>query len=118
MNPFSDLVRVATRPVAPMPQHGGVSDGSKLGLLLQLLERNGPMTTRKLVALSGLLSRLVWGLFKGPLYRGQAVYWPTDGTWELARDYQPGNVTKAAELLRSLGWHVDRPASRGDQCAQ
>ena len=109
MNPFSDLVQVATRAVEPVPKRGGVSDGSRLGRLLQLLDRHGPMTTRQLAECCALTTRLVWGLLKGPLYRGQVVNWPIDGTWELAKDYQPGNVVKAAELLRSLGWRVDAP---------
>ena len=117
MGPFSDLVRVATRSVDRAPERGGVSDGSKLGLLLQLLDRNGPMTTRELAeGCGGLTTRLVWGLLKGPLYRGQVVNWPTDGTWELAKDYQPSNVIKAAELLRSLGWRVDVPIAGVRPC--
>lgn len=111
MNPFADLVRVATRPgpVAPVACSGRRDGESSTACLLRLLVDRA-MSTLELQTATGLQSRQVWGLLKQPRNDGKVHF---DGRlWRLDTRYVENKVASAIELLLSSGYEV-RFAPRG-----
>ena len=109
MNPFDDVVRLATKTRPPLMRApcSLTREGTYTAALLHLLDCNGPMMTAELASATMMDSRQVWGLLKGPREAGQVRF--DDGLWELDRDFPGTNVLRAAELLRSRGWRVIEP---------
>lgn len=116
-NPFAELARVAERGHAerePLPGEPGpqffTETGTRTAQLMQLLARCGRLTTAEMVLATGLESKLVWGLLKARRAAGQVAH---DGdAWELVPGWQPPEVKRAVELLRSRGWTVVAPGER------
>lgn len=100
INPFTYLVQVTTQAPAATAAPGRLPANSRpLEALLQLLDEHPTLSTPQLSQATGLHSRLVWGLMKGPRQRGQVTY--REGQWALNREYQ---FTAAVALgLRTLG---------------
>lgn len=100
INPFTYLVQVTTQPPKATEAPGRLPANSRpLEALLQLLDENVEMSTPQLSDATGLHSRLVWGLLKGPRQRGQVTY--SGGKWALNREYQ--FTAAVAQGLRTLG---------------
>lgn len=108
MNAFTELVRVATacRQAPPRATARAAGDlaSTTTAELLRLLDCHGPMTTRELGDEVGLHTRLVWGLLKVRLQRGQVSH--GDGLWTLNQDFQSVDVRQAVALLESMGYLI------------
>ncbi|MFY7940041.1 MAG: hypothetical protein ACOVOX_03950 [Burkholderiaceae bacterium] len=83
--------------------------GGKLATLLAILVSSKSLPTNALAARAEMNSRQIWGLLKAPRAAGQVVF--NAGRWALVPDYPGRDVQRAADLLRSKGWHVEPPAA-------
>ena len=104
MNPFAQLIALASRP-APAPAVDQAD--TKTAKLLRYLEANPQATTCQIVGDVGLEHKKVWGLLKSHIDRGQVLI--VNGYWSLNPDYLGADVERAVALLRSKGWMVTPP---------
>jgi hypothetical protein len=98
---FADLVRVATAERPPIPaRSGGIAPngGTVTDELIRLLFTKGRMSTRQLADAVDLSTRLVWGLLKTRLQRGQVVY--SSGWWTVANGYGESSIEQ-------IEWHPE-----------
>lgn len=130
-NPFDQLLRASegrpivpeslglTFPSAPIDPPEATHHG-KTGIttrLFGLLSVHGAMTTRELADAAGLeQSKLIWGLMKLPLKRGQVTY--SDSRWRLSTACEAQlqhDINQAVQLLRKHGWTcIASPQDKGD----
>jgi hypothetical protein len=82
--------------------------GARTKAVLQLL-RDGPATTPALAQALGMSTHAAGSLLKHCKQRGQVLR--ADGKWLINPEHQPAAVTRAATLLRRLGWTVTPPAA-------
>jgi hypothetical protein len=88
-------------------------DATRTDILLDLLDRNGPMSSRHLALVTGLSVKAVRNLLDGPRCRGQVRFVGDLQLWEINRDYDEElheQLLAAAALLRRHGWIVQRGA--------
>lgn len=109
--PLQQMARVLSHRQALRDALRSGSHGSRTATLLQLLDTNGPMTSRDLADATGLTVKAVRNLLAAPHERGQAAFLADVGLWELNRDYVDADakLRRAAELLRAAGWTVLPP---------
>lgn len=89
---------------------------SKLATVLAEMARHHSITTAALANAVDMTTKTIWGLLRLPRDRGQVTF--DEGKWALAQDYHGADVMRAAELLRSKGWTVTKPAAtKGAPCA-
>ncbi len=108
-DPFAEMVKSfsgESRRVVPKPVGKRIGSIAQAGM--QLLEKNGPMTSAQLMhALQLPDTRNVWGVFKLLRANGQVL---REGQfWTLNPDYLPPYMVRAIEALRDLGWSVNPP---------
>lgn len=104
---FSNLVKGVTVSPAALSKAPRVPCLTKTDHMLLLLKTHGRLTAEQLTTLMDLDLRLVWGLVKGPMERGQVLR--AGGAFELNEDFISTKVTKAVALLRGLGFQVEPP---------
>ncbi|MBK1614984.1 hypothetical protein CKO44_16060 [Rubrivivax gelatinosus] len=89
------------------------ADLTRTDMLVNLLDRNGPMSSRHLALATGLSVKAVRNLMDGPRQRGQVRFLADLALWEVNRDYDADlheQLLAAAALLRRHGWIVQRGA--------
>ena len=111
---FSRLVKRCTGETAgaapaEQPEIKGLN---KTDRMLVLLQNHGRLTAEQLTTMMNLDLRLVWGLMKGPLERGQVHR--VGSAFELNEAFIPTKVIKAVALLRGLGYQVEPPARQAN----
>ncbi len=82
---------------------------SKLAIVLAEIGRHHCISTADLAKAASMPTKTIWGLLRLPRDRGQVAF--ADGKWALVHDYCGTDVMRAAELLRSKGWRVEKPAA-------
>lgn len=110
-SPLQQMARVLShREALRAAVHSG-SHGTRTATLLQLLDANGPMTSRDLADATGLTVKDTRNLLAAPRERGQVLFTADVGLWELNRDYVDADpkLRRAAELLQAAGWTVLPP---------
>jgi hypothetical protein len=98
------------------PRFDEASDGTRTAMLLDMLDRNGAMSSRDLAEVSGLSVKAVRNLLDSPRQRGQVRFLNDLAVWETNRNYDEDlheRLLAAAALLRRHGWTVEKGDRRG-----
>jgi hypothetical protein len=96
--------RAPSKPARPAQPHG-----ARTRAVLQLLRERGAQSTPQVAQALGMTTHAVGSLLKHCKQRGQVLR--ADGKWLINPEHQPTAVTRAAALLRRLGWTVTPPAA-------
>lgn len=106
--PWDALLRAKMPPPRRMPAaEKAAKAGTKLAVLLDLLQIRDSANTVTLAVCADLTPRQVWGLLKQPRAVGQVQF--EAGRWSLCEDYPGRDVQRAIELLRAKGYKVCKP---------
>jgi hypothetical protein len=93
--------------VAAKPRTGS---GTGAAELLDLITREGPITTASLMKKTGLNCHQVWGMLKHHRNSGRVKF--ADKAWSLSEDYKGNGVDRAVRMLRAMGYTVLAPEAK------
>lgn len=78
--------------------------------LLDLIAREGPISTAALIRKTGLSSQQVWGMLKHHRNSGRVKF--ADKAWILSAEFKGRDIDRSVRMLRAMGYTVQAPEGK------